>query len=163
TLDELRKLTPEDLLSPEEVPRVQEMLQRPPTEDIVREELRLRRKNGSVFTAEVTGRRLPDGRLQSVVRDVTQRKEAEEVQRRLHQLAMLPIEAGMQDVLAAILDVAIDIARADFGNIQLLDPKTSTLHLAAQRGFPQWWIDYWDTVSEGKGTCGTILKRGERV
>jgi PAS domain S-box-containing protein len=163
TLDELRTLSPESLLSPEEIPRVQEMLQRPPTADVVREELRLRRKNGSVFTAEVAGRQLPDGRLQSVVRDVTQRKETEDVQRRLHQLAMLPIETRTEDVLAAILDVAIDLAHADFGNIQLLDPKTSTLHLAAQRGFPQWWINYWDTVSAGDGTCETTLKRGKRV
>ena len=163
TLAELRALGPDDLLSTEEIPRVQKMFQRPPTRNVVHEELRLRRKNGSVFTADVAGRRLRDGRLQAVVRDVTQRKEAEDVQHRLHQLAMLPLEAKTEDVLAAVLDAAIDVAHADFGNIQLLDPKTSTLHLAAQRGFPQWWIDYWDTVSEGRGTCGTTLKRRERV
>jgi len=163
TLDELTTLGPEDLLSTEEIPRVQEMFRHRPSGNIVREELRLRRKNGSVFTAEVAGRQLNDGRLQAVVRDVTERKKTEDVQRRLHRLAMLPLGATVEDVLTEILDTAIDVAHADFGNIQLLDPKTSTLHIAAHRGFPQWWIDYWETVIEGQGTYGTTLKRRERV
>jgi PAS domain S-box-containing protein len=163
TLEELRTLGPEDLISPEEILRVREMFQSPPSADIVHEEFRLRRGNGSVFTGEVAGRRLSDGRLQAVVRDVTGRKEAEEMQRRLHQLAMLPLEARMEDVFGAILDMAVDVSRASFGNIQLLDPKRSTLHIVAQRGFPQWWINYWDNVAEGRGVCGTTLQRRERV
>ncbi|HET9831110.1 MAG TPA: PAS domain S-box protein [Vicinamibacterales bacterium] len=163
TLDELTTRGPEDLLATEEIPRVQDMFRRRPSGNIVREEFRLRRKNGSVFTAEIAGRRLRDGRLQAVVRDVTERTETENVQRRLHHLAMLPLEAKVEDVLLEIVDTAIDVAHADFGNIQLLDPKTSTLRIAAQRGFAQAWIDYWNTVTEGKGTCGTTLNRRKRV
>jgi PAS domain S-box-containing protein len=163
TLEELKTLRIEDVLAADERPLLFAELRRLASGQVVRSEWRFRRKDGTLFTGELVGRRLPDGRLQGVVRDVTERKEAEDVQRRLHHIAMLPLEAKVEDVLMAILDTAIDVAHADFGNIQLLDPKTSTLYIAAQRGFPQWWIDYWETVGEGHGTCGTTLKRGERV
>ena len=45
----------------------------------------------------------------------------------------------------------------------VVDPVLSDLRIAAQRGFPDWWLDYWNTVSKGKGACGTALSRGERV
>ena len=44
-----------------------------------------------------------------------------------------------------------------------IDPELSELRIAAQRGFPDWWLNYWNSVSRGKGTCGTALARGERV
>ncbi|MDD1757423.1 MAG: response regulator, partial [Methanotrichaceae archaeon] len=55
------------------------------------------------------------------------------------------------------------ISDADFGNIQILDPKSSDLRIKAQRGFPEWWIDFWNSVSRGQGACGTALERGERI
>jgi PAS domain S-box-containing protein len=163
TLDELRALRIEDVLVADERPRLLDQLQHLGSRQVVRSEWRFRRSNGSVFTGELVGRQLPDGRLQGVVRDVTERKEAEEVQRRLHQLVMLPLEAKMEDVLVAVLDMAIDITHADFGNIKLLDPRTSRLNIAACRGFPQWWVDYWTTVPDGRGTSGMTMKRRERV
>src|SRR5262245_38167318 len=88
----------------------------------VRDEWQFRRKDGSVFTGQVMSRRLTDGRLQAVFRDISERKEAEESERRLHQISMLSLNTvTLEDVLEAILDAAIAIAHADFGNIQLLD------------------------------------------
>lgn len=69
----------------------------------------------------------------------------------------------LEPILGKVVDTAIEITGADFGNIQILDPKSSDLRIAAQRGFPKWWIDFWNTVSKGKGTCGTALERGKRV
>lgn len=66
---------------------------------------------------------------------------------------------SLQDVLRS----AIEIADADFGNIQLLDPETSCLKIVVHQGFEKEWIDYWDRVSHGHGVCGTALERGERV
>jgi PAS domain S-box-containing protein len=40
---------------------------------------------------------------------------------------------------------------------------TYALRIAAQRGFPQWWLDFWDSVSRGQGACGTALELGQRV
>jgi PAS domain S-box-containing protein len=161
TLDELKTLSPEDTFDAAELPRLSEVWQRLAKGEVVRSEWRFRRKDGSVFTGETVGRQLRDGRLQAVVRDVTERKEVEDVQRRLHALAMMPVDASnMREVLRAILDVAIDIAHADFGTLQLLDLESQVQRIVAQRGFQQWWLDHWQTITSEKGTGGGALKLG---
>jgi signal transduction histidine kinase/CheY-like chemotaxis protein len=83
---------------------------------------------------------------------------------RLHRLGSLYVREGdLEPVLMEIVDAAIALSGADFGNIQLLDPESSDLRIAAQRGFPGWWAEFWDRVSRGRGVCGTALERGERV
>jgi len=37
------------------------------------------------------------------------------------------------------------------------------LRIVAQRGFPQWWLDFWNKTSKGQGASGTALERGERI
>lgn len=66
-------------------------------------------------------------------------------------------------ILGEIVEAAVDLAGADFGNIQLLDPTTGTLRIAAHRGLPDWWLEYWRTVRQGQGSCGVALEKGERV
>jgi PAS domain S-box-containing protein len=66
-------------------------------------------------------------------------------------------------ILEEILRSAIAVTEADFGNIQMLDPKSEELEVVVHRGFPQWWLDFWNHVAKGTGVCGTALKRGERV
>jgi PAS domain S-box-containing protein len=110
--------------------------------------------------------------------DITERRKAEEARRksgqrmavdldamtRLQKIGTLFVrEAGLEPVLGEIVDAAMAISGADFGNIQLLDPKSSELRIVAHRGFPQWWLDYWNSVSKGQGSCGTALGRNERV
>jgi signal transduction histidine kinase len=84
---------------------------------------------------------------------------------RLHRLGSLFLSdsSKLEPILLEIVDAAIDITRSDFGNIQLLDATSADLRIVAQRGFPQWWLDFWNKVSAGQGTCGTALERGERV
>ncbi len=112
------------------------------------------------------------------VEDITERKRAEEAlhdaqklvkanldaMTRLQKLGTLFVHEGnLEPILGEIVDAAIAISGADFGNIQLLDLKSSDLKIAAQRGFPKWWLDFWNGVSKGQGACGTALERGERV
>jgi PAS domain S-box-containing protein len=78
TLDELKNLRPEDALTAEELRVLPEQFQRLAKGEIVRSEFRYRRKDGSIFTAEAVGRQLPDGRLQAVVRDISERKRLEQ-------------------------------------------------------------------------------------
>jgi PAS domain S-box-containing protein len=66
-------------------------------------------------------------------------------------------------VLSEILEVGVTVTEADFGNIQLVDPETGDLKIVAQRGFPRWWLEFWDTIGKGQGVCATAIKRGERV
>jgi PAS domain S-box-containing protein len=102
--------------------------------------------------------------------DITERKQMEEqltsdleAMSRLQKLGSLLYEGNLEPILAKIVDAAIAISGADFGNIQLLDPESSDLRIVAQRGFPKWWLDFWNNVSEGQGVCGTALERGERI
>lgn len=73
------------------------------------------------------------------------------------------VQMNLRDMLAEVVDTAISITQADFGNIQLLDAMTGDLTIMAQRGFPDWWVDYWQSVSKGHGVCGTALEHRERV
>jgi PAS domain S-box-containing protein len=85
------------------------------------------------------------------------------VMTRLQEIAALYVQAGnLQPILLAIVDAAIEFADADYGNIQLID-GAGTLRIAAHRGFPQWWLDFWNSVNHGNGACGTALERAERV
>ena len=163
SLEELKTMTLANVLTSEELPSFREQMRCLQPGQIIRTERRFRRKGGSVFVGELAGRQLPDGRLQSVVRDSTERREAEDVQRRLHALAMMPLDGHRDELFGAIVETAIAIAHADFGNMQLLDVDASRLQIVAQRGFPQWWIDYWERVPEGKGSCGSAFKLGDRV
>jgi two-component system, chemotaxis family, CheB/CheR fusion protein len=113
-----------------------------------------------------------------VMQDITERRKSEDALResqatlareldtaaKLHRLAMLSVrEADLSVILGEVVEAAISVSAADFGNIQLLDKESSDLHIVGQRGFPQWWIDFWNTTAKGKGSCGTALERRERV
>lgn len=61
-----------------------------------------------------------------------------------------------------VIDTAIELTSADFGNVQLLDPD-GHLRIVAHRGFPDWWIEYWDSVTLGNGACGSALAQNARI
>jgi PAS domain S-box-containing protein len=67
-----------DVFMEEDHPRLETTLAILREGEIHRGEWRFRRKDGSVFFGELVGRQLPDGRVQGVVRDITDRKQAEE-------------------------------------------------------------------------------------
>ncbi|HAT6979789.1 TPA: GAF domain-containing sensor histidine kinase [Legionella pneumophila] len=69
----------------------------------------------------------------------------------------------IEQIFHGIIDIAIAIAEADFGNIQLLDDTTQHLKIVAQRGFPQYWLNYWEHASRGEGSYGSVLEQGERI
>ena len=72
------------------------------------------------------------------------------------------VSPQLSAALTGIIDTAIELTRADFGTIQLLDAE-GRLRIVAQRHFPAWWLDYWQTAPDGQGACGAALKRRERV
>lgn len=70
--------------------------------------------------------------------------------------------SDLKNLLAGVIETAIALADADFGSIQLLDAD-GRLKIVVQYGFPDWWIDYWDSVAAERGSCGMSLARGERI
>ena len=66
-----------DMIEPDEWPRVGPEIARFAGGQVVRSEWRFRRKDGSVFVGEISGRSMPDGRVQGILRDITERKAAD--------------------------------------------------------------------------------------
>ncbi len=69
----------------------------------------------------------------------------------------------IEQFFLGIIDTAIAISEADFGNIQLINLATQKLKIVAQCGFPQYWLDYWENVSKGQSSCGKTLEYRERI
>lgn len=75
---EVTQLTIVDVLDPKEHHRLPGQMERLSSSAIVTSEWKFRRKDGTEFIGEVIGRNLPDGRFQSILRDVTERRRSED-------------------------------------------------------------------------------------
>ncbi len=75
---EVLQLSTPDVIAAEEVARIPAEVARFAGGNITRTQWTFRRKDGSSFPGEVVGRQFPDGRLQGIVRDITERQRAEE-------------------------------------------------------------------------------------
>ena len=56
------------------------------------------------------------------------------------------------------LEGALSLAGADRGNIQILDPATGSLRIAAQCGFSAEFLDYFAVVDDDRSACGRAAK-----
>ena len=81
TREEILQRSIGDVIVPEDFQRLSPEIARYDGGAVTTSEWRFRRKDGSFFTGEVCGRRLPDGRLQGILRDITERKKAQDALR----------------------------------------------------------------------------------
>jgi PAS domain S-box-containing protein len=141
-----------------------------------------RRKDGEFLTVSLTISPLRDssGRIvgaSKIARDITPRKRADEAIRalnsrlkadlaaltRMQDLSTRLIQANaFSDLLKEILDAGITITAADMGNIQLVT-SDGMLQIAAQRGFQAPFLEFFESVHQGRAACGAALEKGERV
>ena len=75
--DELIGLHASDIVVPAEIPQIQSALNEIRDQSDHRREWQFRRKNGTVFSAEVTATTMPDGTLLGMIRDTTALHERE--------------------------------------------------------------------------------------
>jgi signal transduction histidine kinase/response regulator RpfG family c-di-GMP phosphodiesterase len=82
---------------------------------------------------------------------------------RLHQVSTRLTRTGdMESLLYEILDAAMEINRADMGNVQLLEGDA--LRIVAQRGFKEPFLNFFQVVRHDTATaCSEAMKTGERV
>jgi PAS domain S-box-containing protein len=73
----LMELHAADIVAPTEVQFVEPALQVISAESDYRREWQFRRQNGSEFSIELIANRMPDGKLMGMIRDITERKQAE--------------------------------------------------------------------------------------
>jgi formate hydrogenlyase transcriptional activator len=81
TREEILKFSIGDIVAAEELAKIDPELRSALAGEAVCNEWKFRRKDGSYFPGEVYGRSLPDGRVQGILVDITERKRAEEVVR----------------------------------------------------------------------------------
>ena len=81
TREEIRQLSLKDIVVSDDAPRLPSEVARFAGGATVLSEWKFRRKDGSFFPGEVCGKRLPDGRLQGILRDVSERRRAEDAMR----------------------------------------------------------------------------------
>jgi PAS domain S-box-containing protein len=97
----------------------------------------LKRKDGSVFDAEITGKMLPDGRLQGLVRDVSERKALEEQLRQAQKMeAIGTLAAGIahdfNNLLMAIRGYT-EIVAEDLGAQHVAQSSLGEIRKASSR------------------------------
>jgi hypothetical protein len=63
-------------------------------------------------------------------------------------------------LLAKALEGALDLAGADRGNLQVVDPATGSLRIAIQHGFGAEFLDYFAVVDDDRSACGRAAKKG---
>jgi GAF domain-containing protein len=72
----------------------------------------------------------------------------------------LGLSSDRQGVAEAALDAAIELAGADMGNVQLLDETGGGLRIAAQRGFGEPFLRFFEVVRDEAGSvCGRAMAR----
>jgi GAF domain-containing protein len=68
------------------------------------------------------------------------------------EVGKLPAEA--QAMLRECLQDALSMLRADRGNVQLIDPDSGCLRIAAQAGFSEEFLEYFAVVDDDASACG---------
>jgi len=79
--------------------------------------------------------------------------------RRMHGLVgKLRESSRLDELLPQVLDGALALTGADFGNVQLLDPASGALRIVTQSGFGPEFTDYFAVVSDGHSACGRAAR-----
>jgi GAF domain len=66
-------------------------------------------------------------------------------------------------LLPKVLDGALSLTGADFGNVQLLDPATGALTIVTQSGFGSEFTDYFAVVDDDHSACGRAARHGAQT
>jgi two-component system cell cycle sensor histidine kinase/response regulator CckA len=159
TREEHLQLSVPDVVPPEENPGQDARFDRMDAGETVLTERVLRRKDGSLLVAEINSRRLPDGRYQAIVRDITARKELEKEQARLATAVQQADEAiVITDPAATILYVNPAFERVSgYSRDELIGQNSRILHSGQHDA--AFYSAMWSTLLAGKTWHGTFVNR----
>ena len=66
-------------------------------------------------------------------------------------------------LLDEVLQFALTLLHAERGNVQLADPATGALRIAAQRGFGPEFVEYFAAVTDDGSACGRAARQHAQV
>lgn len=108
--DELVNLRAADIVAEQDLPRIKPEIERRLGGEITRREWRLKRKDGSILLIEAISQRIADGTLQTVINDVTQRKEVDERIRRLNEELERRVQERTSDLQQTLTKLSLSEA-----------------------------------------------------
>jgi len=69
----------------------------------------------------------------------------------------------LSSLLPKVLEGALSLTGADFGNIQILDPATGSLKIVTHAGFSPEFLGYFAVVHDDHAACGRAARQGAQV
>jgi len=140
--EELVGLHITDIIAEDEIPRLDSEVGKFSGGKIVNSEWRFKRKDGSQFTCELIGRSLPDGRLQGILRDITDRKKAEEKIMKSSRLYALISQVNQsivqikdeQQLLDKVCSIAIEFGKFKMAWIGMTDATGNKANITSAAG-----------------------------
>lgn len=164
-------LTLADVLAAKEHRRLAEQMSSLAVGAATTTEWTFRHKDGSEFIGELTGRRLPDGRLQGILRDISERKAAEGlIRQRNRQLDLLARTSQRllyaeepSAVLASIFQDIADLLDVEMFYHFCPGDEEATLRLATFAGITGQEQRFFATARHGEWLCGRVAETGQRL
>ncbi|AYF74898.1 GAF domain-containing protein [Nocardia yunnanensis] len=88
--------------------------------------------------------------------------EQPDAMRRLHRLTARLCDGSTVDaLLPRVLEAALMLSGADFGDVQLVDPATGALLLTTEAGFDDEFLEYFAVVDDTGSVCGRAAGAGQ--
>ena len=119
------------------------------------------RKDGSAFNVEVSGSMFNYGHsshLLAAIRDVTSRKQADNLIRAQRDLGLALVAAtGLDDVLRLCVDAAINISGMDCGWVYLVNEDSEAINLAFHKGLSAAFVNCVSHYDRDSGNMRLIM------
>jgi len=73
------------------------------------------------------------------------------------------VESSLPLVLDRLLRRAMDVTQADFGNLQVIDPRDGSLRVVAQHGFDRDFLEFFRVVKVDPSACSAALRERRSI
>jgi PAS domain S-box-containing protein len=173
TRDELIGLHATDIIVQSEIEYIQPAIDSIKAKDNYKREWQLRRKDGSVFSAEIIATTMPDGNLLGVIRDITLLKEQQREIAQLSRLyaALTKINQAIiwlpnqEQLFSSLCRILVEEGGFKMAWVGWNDPETNQLIPAAVCGDDNNYLStikvYSDDRPEGRGPSGLAFRSGQ--
>jgi PAS domain S-box-containing protein len=151
---------------PEERQLLRERIEKLKVEGTLRFERKFVRKNGDIVPVEVSLSAIRGGYFQAILRDISERKQAEALfagEKRL--LEMIATGVALKEILNALCLVIEEFRSGTLASVLLLNPDGLHLDSVAGPNLPKGWTQQMENLPIGPcaGSCGTAAYRGSQV
>jgi PAS domain S-box-containing protein len=151
---------------PEELYLFQERIEKLKAEGPLLFERKFVRKNGEIVPVEVSLSAIRGGYFQAILRDISERKQAEALltgEKRLFE--MIATGVALKEILNALCLIIEEFRGGTLASVLLLNPDGLHLNSVAGPSLPKGWTQQMENLPIGPcaGSCGTAAYRGSPV